>query len=83
MDDNRIFSVAVAELITRELEQGANPADIAGMLTGMAHAVLDDESGIEDAAVAGAKALRSRLRGTGPIGRIVPPHPLDQWHLGR
>jgi hypothetical protein len=24
MDGNRIFSVAVAELITRELEQGAN-----------------------------------------------------------
>jgi hypothetical protein len=31
----------------------------------MALAVLDDESGFEDAAVAGAKALRSRVMRSG------------------
>jgi hypothetical protein len=36
VDDKRNFGETVADLITSELEQGANPADIAGMLTGMA-----------------------------------------------
>jgi hypothetical protein len=35
------------------------------MLTGMALAVLEDEIGIENAAVEGAKALRSRLTRSG------------------
>jgi hypothetical protein len=65
MDDKETLGETMADLITRELEQGANPADIAGMLTGMALAVLDDESGIEDAAVAGAKAMRTRLTHSG------------------
>jgi hypothetical protein len=56
MDDKQTFGETIADLITRELEEGANPADFAGTLTGMALAVLDDESDIEDAAVAGVSS---------------------------
>jgi hypothetical protein len=57
----KTFAERFASQVREELERGANPADIAGMLTGMALAILDEEIGIEDALVRGAKALRQRL----------------------
>lgn len=64
MNDNRDLSQAVANLVREHLEQGMNPAEVAGILHGIAHAVLDEEFDVQEAMVRGAQAFNAAMAET-------------------